>query len=212
MIGLLGGTFDPVHFGHLRPALEVCQALALRELRFLPCGLPPHREAPQALPEQRLTMLRLAITGQSEFCVDVRELQREGPSYMVDTLYSLREEQGTTPLCLILGMDAFSALDSWSRWEQLIELAHLVVTHRPGWTQQVTTGRAAVQQLVSQRRVMQAEALRTQPAGCIYFQTVTQLAIAATDIRKMLYAGKDVRYLLPDSVYEWIKKEGIYRA
>ena len=112
MIGVFGGTFDPVHFGHLRPALEVLQALRLQEMRFIPCGLPPHRNSPLASATDRLTMLRLAIESQPGFNVDERELHREGPSYMVDTLESLQQET-TTPLCLLLGMDAFAAFHTW---------------------------------------------------------------------------------------------------
>ncbi len=133
MIGIFGGTFDPVHFGHLRPALEVQQALGLDEVRFIPAGQPPHRDMPHATAPQRLSMLQTAIEDQPGFAADEREIQREGPSYMVDTLALLREELGQIPLCLILGYDAFLGLPAWHQWHRLIELAHLVITHRPGW-------------------------------------------------------------------------------
>ena len=123
MIGIFGGTFDPIHFGHLRCALEIAEQLELSEVRMLPCGQPPHRTAPQAAPEQRRQALELALAGQSLLSLDTRELERPGPSYMVDTLVALRAEVGQRSLCLILGQDAFNGLASWDRWELVPELA-----------------------------------------------------------------------------------------
>ena len=147
MIGIFGGTFDPVHFGHLRPALDVKQALGLREMRLIPCFSPPHRQQPVANPGQRLTMLRAAVGEEPELLVDNREMKREGVSYMVDTLSSLREEFGDEPLCLVLGSDAFLQLDGWHRWREIIELAHIVVTHRPGWEMNIDKAGTEIQQL-----------------------------------------------------------------
>ena len=118
LIGVLGGTFDPIHFGHLRPALEILQALELDEIRFVPCRIPAHRATPSITAEQRLALVRLATAGQPGFVADDRELRRAGPSYMVDTLTSLRAEVGDAPLCLILGTDAFRELLSWRRWRE----------------------------------------------------------------------------------------------
>ncbi len=208
MLGILGGTFDPVHFGHLRIALELAQHLELQELRFLPCGRPPHRGAPAAAARDRLNMLRLAVTGQNGFSIDERELRRKGPSYMVDSLQSLREELGSRPLCLLLGSDAFHALDTWHRWEHLIELAHLVVAHRPGVAGAPST---AVASLLERCRVDEVRDLRRRPAGAILMVPVTQLDISGTRIRELVRAGLSPRYLLPESVLEYIWREGLYR-
>ena len=208
MIGIYGGTFDPVHFGHLRPALEVQQALGLKEVRFIPAGQPPHREMPYATAAQRLAMLRAAIDDQPGFVVDEREVQRAGPSYMVDTLASLRAEQGALPLCLILGYDAFLGLTSWHQWTRLLELAHLVITHRPGWNHDDLD--VALQDLVKQH-AMTAAQLSQVPAGGVTLVEVTQLAISATRIREQLRAGQDIRYLLPEAVYAMIREQNLYR-
>ncbi len=209
MIGIYGGTFDPIHYGHLRPALDVYQALPFSEIRFIPCGEPPHREAPHANRQQRLAMLRLALANQSVFRVDERELRRKGPSFMVDTLKELRAECGQQPLCLIIGFDAFLGLERWHQWQAIPELAHLVVTHRPGWNKSEIESRAALSQLVKLRQ-MSAEAMAQHPAGGITFVPVTQLDISSTRIRELVAAGKDARYLLPDNVYELIKQEKLY--
>ena len=208
MIGIFGGTFDPVHFGHLRPALEVQQALELNEVRFIPAGQPPHREVPHATTPQRLSMLRAAIDDQPGFVVDEREIRREGPSYMVDTLVSLREELGQVPLCLILGYDAFLGLARWHQWQRLFELSHLVVTHRPGWNHDNLD--ETLQRLVQQHEIV-SEQMSEQAAGGLVFVPVTQLDISATGIREQIRAGQDIRYLLPDPVYEMIKELQLYR-
>ncbi len=209
MLGIFGGTFDPVHHGHLRIALELSQDLELAELRFVPCRMPPHRGAPTAAAADRLAMLRLAVAGQAGFAIDERELHRAGPSYMVDTLASLRAEQGRRPLCLLLGMDAFNALDTWHQWRRLIELAHLVVAFRPAVD---AAPGAALAALLAAHRVADADQLRSRPAGGILLQPVTQLEISATRIRSLVRAGRSPRYLLPESVLEYIRREGLYRG
>lgn len=210
MIGILGGTFDPIHFGHLRTALDVTENLDLEQLRFIPCGEPPHRDRPCASAAQRLAMLQAAIAGEPRFMADPREIQRGGPSYMVETLESLRQELGQQPsLALIVGLDAFAALDGWRRWQALIGLAHLIVMTRPGWSMQ-DLNRPAVQALVSEHRVEDIERCNKQAAGCVIFSPVTELNISSTDIRQRLQSGRDVRYLLPDSVLEMIKQQHIY--
>ncbi len=208
-IGILGGTFDPVHYGHLRPALEMLEVLGLAEVRFIPCRLPSHRNQPVATPEQRLALLQLAVADQPGFVVDDRELRREGPSYMVDTLASLRAEVGETPLCLLLGMDAFSILPTWRRWQEIPELAHLVVTNRPDPDPPLSN---TLNELVEQRKIQQPEALRERPAGGILFQPVTQLAISATRIRQLLAQGRSPRYLLPETVWSSVRDQGLYRS
>ncbi len=208
-IGILGGTFDPIHDGHLRPALEVLEALDLAEIRFIPCRQPPHRPQPVAAPAQRLAMLEIAVVGQRGFVVDDRELRRPGPSYMVDTLTSLRTELGSVPLCLLLGADAFHGLPQWHRWREPLALAHLVVLHRPGVDLEFTE---PLRGLVARHRLMDIGGLSQSHAGGIRFQPVTQLDIAATRIRTLLREGRSVRYLLPEPVRTYIREQGLYRA
>lgn len=207
MIGVLGGTFDPIHYGHLRPALEVQRQLELRELRFIPAAVPPHRPQPVASAQQRRQMVRLALAGQAGMVIDTRELDRAGPSYMVDTLASLREELGSEPLALILGMDALLGLPSWHEWERLNALAHLVVMQRPGT---VLPESGAVASLVEDHQMLDVMELAQRPAGGVFFVTVSQLDISATAIREQLAAGHDARFCLPDVVLDYIRDEGLY--
>lgn len=207
MICILGGTFDPVHFGHLRPALEVQQALGIRQVRLLPCRVPPHRESPGLSAEHRLELLQQVVEREPALVVDDRELRREGPSYMVDTLRSLREENGDQPLCLALGMDAFLGLKSWHRWQELRQLCHLVVMQRPGSQWPL---RGSLAEWLEQARVTDAGLLRHKSAGSVLAVTVTQLSISSTRIRQLIAAGDSPRYLLPETVLDRIKQENWY--
>lgn len=208
LIGLLGGTFDPVHFGHLRTALEVREALGLDEARFIPSRQPPHRGQPVAAPEARLEMLQRAVADEPGFVVDRREMERPGPSYMIDTLADLRAELGAaTPLCLILGCDAFLGLPGWHRWRELTDFAHLLVMTRPGGP---TQGPGELSAHLEGRVAADAQRLRAAPAGLVCFQPVTALDISATRIRELLRAGRSARYLLPDAVLDFIRSSGLY--
>lgn len=208
-IGILGGTFDPIHYGHLRPALELLERLALHEIRFIPSRQPPHRTAPGAAPAQRLAMLERAIADQKGFILDDREMRRQGPSYMVDTLASLRAQFGEErSLCLLLGQDAFAGLESWHRWRDIIELAHIVVAARPGYELSLDGELAA---LTAARRLEDADRLGAQPAGGILFQPVTPLDISATAIRALLAQKRSPRYLLPEAVRTYLSEQGLYQ-
>ena len=201
MIGILGGTFDPVHFGHLRPALEVMQALGLEQVRFVPNRVPPHRETPWLDVDRRLELLRTAIEDQPGFLLDEREIHREGHSYMVDTLESLQTEFPSQSLCLIVGMDAFLGLKQWYQWQRIPGLCHLVVTTRPG----SSIDPDFIDSLPA-TRATSVSGLTKQAAGRILLQSVTQLDISASRIRMMLAQGKSVRYLLPDEVNRKLMK------
>jgi len=207
MIGIFGGTFDPVHYGHLRPLWEVNEALKFDEMRLIPSFIPPHRAQPGATAEQRLEMLRLALPEVPGFVIDEREIERGGPSYAVETLQSLRDELGKVPICWVMGLDAFLGLDSWYQWQRLIDLAHIVVTERPGSEHPVE---GAVAELVDVHQAFDAEELRLASSGLVYFQSVTQLDISATDIRTRLLRGEDVRLLMPEAVRDYITANHLY--
>ena len=208
MIGILGGTFDPIHYGHLRTALDVQQRLSLDEVRFIPCGEPAHRNAPIAEPLQRLAMVRAAIAGQARFTADDREIRRDGPSYMVDTLISLKQDFKTEPLSLILGTDAFNGLAQWYQWQKIFDLANIVVMQRPAIKGQVELNKRLMAQL--KHRFVDADNLKTRQNGGICFVPVTQLDISATKIRQQWQQNKDIQFLLPDSVLTLIQQQNIY--
>lgn len=209
-VGVFGGTFDPIHYGHLRPALELREQLALGEVRFIPASLPPHRGEPAATAQQRLAMLQLALQGSEAMRIDERELQRSGPSYMVDTLRSLREEVGRRPLVLLLGLDAFLGLPTWHRWPAIIELAHVAVATRPGWNSAQLQQYAELAQLWRDRHSDDVASLRHSPAGRIVLSEVTPLDISATKIRAALRQRRSPRFLLPDSVLDYIERNRLY--
>jgi nicotinate-nucleotide adenylyltransferase len=206
-IGVFGGSFDPIHIGHLRTACELWQKLSLDEVRFLPCRIPPHRDRPVAPAELRLQMVRAATEGQSGFVVDDRELKREGPSYSIDTLASLRADYPARPLALLVGMDALLSFPDWHRWREIFDFAHVIVAHRPGW-KPPTAGR--IGQLLSRLMVTTADELFAHPAGRIYVQPVTQLEISSSAIRVLVASGADPAYLVTDTVREIIAASGCY--
>jgi len=196
LLGIFGGTFDPVHFGHLRPALDVMQALDIEQVRFLPNCVPPHREQPWLDAATRRQLLELALADMPGFELDCRELEREGKSYMVDTLASLQADFPDHHLCLILGMDAFCGLHTWHQWQRVLQLCHVVVTGRPGFD---WPSEPALQVLEACRCTDPGELKRLE-AGRILLQSVTQLDISASEIRRQLQSGLDIRYLLPEAV------------
>jgi nicotinate-nucleotide adenylyltransferase len=206
-IGVFGGTFDPVHFGHLRPALEVGEALALHQVRMLPSAQPPHRGRPSADAAHRLAMLERAVAGQSLLCVDDCELRRGGPSYMVHTLQHFRESHPESPLILIVGQDAARGLDTWYRWADLFDLAHLVVMGRPGPDADYGD---ALGRMITRRAARSAEELHRQPAGLTFSLPVSQLDISATSIRNKVRAGRSIAYLTPPAVADYIADHGLY--
>ena len=208
VVGVFGGTFDPPHFGHLRTAVEIYQDLDLAEVRLIPCRQPPHRPEPSASPAQRLAMLVAAVGDQPGLLIDERELLRPGPSYMVDTLASLRAELGPTPLALIVGWDAFAGLDSWHKWREIFELAHLIIVKRP--TADLTPG-DELAMLLNSRRVDRSAQLESQPAGLILVHVITQMDISASAIRALVARGKSARYLTPDSVCGYIEQQRLYQ-
>ena len=209
-LGIFGGTFDPVHCGHLRLAGEAIAQLGLAGVRWVPAGQPKHRDPPQVAAVDRLQMVRLALAGDPRFSVDAAEVESGEASYTVPTLERLRAEFGPRrPLVLLLGADAYAGLPTWHRWRELFSLAHIAVTHRPG---HALAGLPPVLAAEHEHRLMSTPAMLAQtPAGGIVTFAMTQLAISATQIRKLLANGLSARYLLPDEVLDYIQTHSLYR-
>ncbi|MEZ5447324.1 MAG: nicotinate-nucleotide adenylyltransferase [Gammaproteobacteria bacterium] len=205
-VGLLGGSFDPVHDGHLRLAIEVMEGLDLDHVRLVPLNLPNATKLPVATGEQRLAMLRAAVAGEPRLVPDDRELRRGGISYTVETLQSLREELPHQPLCLILGMDAYRRIGTWHHWQRLLTLSHIVIAARPG----AGVTAADLPAEFGRAETADPDMLRRQPCGSVYRQTIQQLDISSTQIRERLRHGLNVRYLLPDAVFDFIHRHHPY--
>jgi nicotinate-nucleotide adenylyltransferase len=210
-LGILGGTFDPIHFGHLRMAEELAGWLALDQVRFIPAAQPPHRSQPQTATRHRVEMTRLAIEGNPAFALDTREIERQGMSYTVETLASLRQELGSEiPLWLLMGADAFLGLNTWKNWLQLFELANIAVAHRPGYRLAQTDALGdELRGLLQRHQVRDAQPGRA--AGQVILRPVTQLDISATAIRSAIREGKSPRYLLPEAVLNYIHTHTLYQ-
>lgn len=210
MIGVLGGTFDPIHRGHLEPALEIRRGLMLQEVRFIPVGQPSHRATPCASAADRQTMLELALMNREGCVADDRELRRTGPSYTVDTLRDLRAELGAaSTLCLIVGADAFLEFNQWREWPKILSLASVVVAARPG---SPPPGDGAVADLLRERRCPAPQDLARHPCGAILWYSVHPVDISATAIRKMIAAGQDASAMLPPPVWRYIQEHHLYAA
>ncbi|MGE5472296.1 MAG: nicotinate-nucleotide adenylyltransferase [Bacteroidota bacterium] len=211
-LGIFGGTFDPVHFGHLRLAEEAVGHLGLGGVRWIPAGQPPHRGMPQVTAGQRLAMVRDATAGNDRFTVDASEVEAPAPSYTVHTLERLRRELGAgQSLVLLVGADAFGGLSGWHRWRDIFALAHVAVSHRPGFPVEIDSLPHELGIEFSERRTGDVDDLKAAPGGAIVTFAMTQLAISATQIRKLLANGLSARYLLPDSVLDYIQTHSLYR-
>ncbi len=204
MIGIYGGTFDPIHYGHLRTALEVKEIFALDEVRLIPCKRPAHRDIPSTSADMRFEMLQLSVKNQPELVVDRRELDRAGVSYMIDTVKSLQADFPGNSLLLFMGTDAFKGLQGWHQWQQLFDYVHVVVMTRPGYQSQLSND------FLSGRVTDDKDNLFAAQAGYLYFQSVTQLDISASCIRHAVETGLNPGFLLPDSVIDYINKNNLY--
>ncbi len=220
MIGIFGGTFDPVHYGHIKPALSVMQALNLNQLRFIPNRLPPHRAEPWLSVEQRLALLKSALEKYPEAVIDKRELNRKGPSYMVETLTSLKDEFSDESLCLIIGMDVFFGLTSWHRWQSIFDYCHLVVTTRPGFDENFdqkfeqmamsneksdAASDTENYAFLAKKITTDVSVLTSQVAGRILLQSVPQLDISSTRIREKCLSGEDISEYMPAAVSQQLR-------
>jgi nicotinate-nucleotide adenylyltransferase len=211
-IGILGGTFDPIHYGHLRLAEEMLELTGLQQIRFIPTGNPPHRDTPQVSAQHRSAMVQLAIADQPAFVLDEREVRRATKCYTVDTLRELRAELGETqPLCLLMGGDAFLQLNTWHEWERILDLAHIVVGYRPGFTleKRIHSATAKLRQHY-QQRLCTVGYLSQQAFGGIAELAIPKLEISATLIRSRVAEKRTIRYLLPASVANYIYQHHLY--
>ena len=207
MIGVFGGTFDPVHYGHIKPALSIQQVLHLSQILFIPNGIPPHRTIPWLDAEQRLSLLQSALKKYPDLVIDQREINRAGPSYMIDTLRSLRKDYPDEGLCLIIGMDAFFGITQWHQWQRLFDLCHLVVTTRPGFKQESLAEHLSSEnyQFLRSRMTQDVKALAPKEVGKILLQSVPQLDISSTQIRAKLLADEDIGQWMPIEAYQKLR-------
>ena len=191
-------------------AQELANALNFSEVRFIPAANPPHKAAPEVSAEHRAAMVQLAITGNPLFKLDTRELDRTGDSYTIDTLISLQEELGgSVALCLMMGSDAFSKLNTWHRWQALLDYCHIILVQRPASkTQPKLAEELSV--LLHNHYTENVSDLKTENAGYIHMQKITALDITSTNIRAQLVAGLSPRYLMPDNALDFIQRNKLY--
>jgi nicotinate-nucleotide adenylyltransferase len=208
-LAVYGGTFDPVHYGHLRSAIEIRQALCVDTVCLVPSYMPPHRQQPDSTPEQRLEMLRLAIDEHAGLRIDDREIKRKGPSFMVETLESIRQEVGSdVSLSLVLGSDAYAIFNEWRRWQDIVDIAHLVVLERPGYA--LDDVPQSLRGWSMPRWVESPQELLKTAAGKMTRLKVTQLEISASMIRNQINVGLAIDYLLPEKVQDYIRRQKLY--
>ncbi|MEE9551742.1 MAG: nicotinate-nucleotide adenylyltransferase [Gammaproteobacteria bacterium] len=207
-IGILGGTFDPIHNGHLRLAIESYEQLDLEEVRLIPLNIPPHRNTPHASPEQRLEMMEIALHKLSGLVIDDCELHREGPSYTIDTVSVARDKVGDTPICLLMGMDAFNTISSWHRWEELLDQVHIVIADRPA---DDIAKDPNITVFLNRHHVDDISKLHKAPAGNIFKIDIPMLDISASKIKNIISSDKDASYLLPGNVLDFIKTNNLYQ-
>lgn len=211
-VGLFGGTFDPIHFGHLRLATELAEAFRLEKVIFMPAGLPYHRgRSAHASNEQRLTMVKLATARDARFDVDDRELRRDGNTYTYDSLAEIRKERGPdAPLVFLTGSDAFSKIETWNRWTELFDLAHFAVAIRANDENWFSKGPGAFPTAAWPRITLNIRELLGSPAGRIMTYSMTPIAISSTAIRTLAGEGASIRYLTPDPVVEYVRSHNLY--
>lgn len=208
-IGLLGGTFNPVHYGHLRMAQELAEMLELSEVRFIPAAIPPLKTSPTASAEHRVNMVRLAIEDNPLFQLDTRELHRSGASYTIDTLISLREELGPeTRLTLFIGSDAFRQFDKWHRWQELLNYCHIALVQRPHAIREALS--KTLEAYLAAHYAEQSHELQDAPSGYITMQPITALDISSTAIRQRVQQGLSLRYLVPQNVIAYLQQHALY--
>jgi len=211
--GLFGGTFDPIHFGHLRAAQELITLLNLDRVIFIPAALPPHKTAREITPfEHRLQMVRLAIAGNDQFSFSDVEKRRPGKSYSVDTVrYFLDSPDKNLELYFITGQDAFDAITTWREWEKLLSLCHFIVMTRPGYENK-GLDHILPMELAARYVYHERNNFFKDPQGCsIFFRKTTFLDISASEIRDRIQKGQSIQYLTPDDVIHYVETNHLYQ-
>ncbi|EST59316.1 nicotinate-nucleotide adenylyltransferase [Proteus cibi] len=209
-IALYGGTFDPIHYGHLRPVEALSGLIGLKEVIWLPNNIPPHRPQPEASSQQRLEMVQLALEPYSSFKVDTRELEKPTPSYTIETLRDFRKEIGDKqPLAFIIGQDSLLSINTWHQWDKLLDVCHLLVCARPGY--QTHFENTQMQTWLTQHQTKQQEDIHCLPSGKIFLADTPLYNISATDIRARHKAGLNCHDLLPNSVEDYIRQQQLYK-
>lgn len=207
-IGLLGGTFDPIHEGHLAIAEQVYKALSLSYVDFIPCFLPPHRKMPGASAQDRLKMVKLAIADHQNFRLNTIEFEKKQISYTIDTLQLLREKNPTQPFCFIIGEDAFACFDTWHEYQKILALTHLIVVTRKMKTITYSQAAKTLQQTHETKNIND---LHHQSAGSIYFLSIPPIPFSATKIRTLLAENQKGISGLPAVVKKYIKAHHLYK-
>lgn len=204
---IFGGTFNPLHWGHIRPALALADELSAQAIHLMPSAIPPHRDTPSVSPEQRLQMVTLACALDSRLQAEDWELQQNRHSYTAITLAELKQKYPQDTLVFALGMDAFNALDSWHQWQQLVDHAHLVVMRRGDTERQL---KPILSAFVTARE-LELSALQQQPAGGIYFAQTPLVDISATDIRQRINNSDNWTHMVPPAIADYINQQQLYR-
>ena len=206
---VMGGTFNPIHHGHLRSAVDILEHFQFKTVRMLPCFQPVHKDQPEVTADQRLQMVELGIQADVRLEVDPREIIREGASYTRDTLRELRQELGDEePLIMVVGMDSFLSLPTWFHWQDLLQFAHILVISRPGWEPDFIS---SLEEFYEKHRAEHVAELQCAPAGKIWMESFTPLAISSSQVRKLCREGKSIAYLVPETIQRFIEAHSLYK-
>ena len=209
LIGILGGTFDPIHNGHIRLAIEVLQKLKLDEVKLIPANIPPHRPTPFAPPADRKKMIKLAISDEKKLSIDLREIENGNISYTVNTLKSLRNEFPNDILFLIIGVDVFNTIDGWKEWQSLLNYTHIIVANRSSDNEENISG--ALRKWINENKIDDINFLTSALSGHIYYVDTPIVEISSSMVRKNHTKHKNIEKYLPPNVIAYIKKNNLYR-
>ncbi len=207
-IGLFGGTFDPIHYGHINTANHIANWLSLKELSLIPCHIPPHKSSASATAQQREEMVQLVCNQQPLFTLDNRELTKTSTSYTVETLAQIKQEHPNSCLFFIIGMDSLLSFTTWHRWQEILKLAHIVVSTRPGYN--LANSNQATKDLLTKHLADSLSAITNKSSGCILLSPENNHNISSSQIRCSLKEQLPVQNLLPENIYRYINRYKLY--